>query len=125
MVFEVVSPRSGLRPGAARARLAGVAISLLLGCQAPVQRVPLDVEPAGARIFVDGDAIEGSPDALDLRSDVPHVIHVERDGYRAEQMVLETRPDERGTRLEPGEIRLRLEPVVPTEREIRIEGSDS
>lgn len=90
-----------------------------------MQRIPLHLEPGGARVFVDGREVPGPPTALDLRADRPHVVHVQRDGYRAEQVVLEAHPGEAGPHLEPSEIRLHLAPVVPTEREIRIEGEDS
>ena len=113
-----------------RALAAGLAGSVataavLLACRAPVQRIPLDLEPAGARIFVDGREVPGVPAALELRADRPHVVHVRRDGYQAEQIVLEPRDGGAGPHLEPAEIRLRLAPIVPTEREIRIEGGDS
>lgn len=118
----------GIGGGWYRRLAAVVAAALGLACQAPMQRVPLHVEPGGARIFVDGIPLDGNPDAVELRSDRPHVIHVERDGYRAEQMVLEVRDGEAGApgmQLEPSEIRLRLEPLVPKDSEVRIEGFDS
>jgi hypothetical protein len=96
-------------------------VGVCAACQAPpTQQVPLHLEPSGVRIFVDGTEIAGSPAELDLRSDRPHVVHLERDGYRAQQVVLESR----ASRLEPAEIRLTLAPEVPTERQIRIEGAE-
>jgi hypothetical protein len=101
-----------------------VGACLALGCQTPTQRVPLHLEPSGARVFVDGTEVPGAADALELRSDRPHVVLVRRDGYRPEQVVLETRRVDGVSRLEPDEIRLELEPIVPKGREIRIEVAD-
>jgi hypothetical protein len=95
--------------------LIGLAV---VACQAPpTQRVPLHLEPAGVRVFVDGAEVTGPPQELDLRADRPHVVHLQRDGYRPQQVVLESR----ASRLEPAEIRLSLAPEVPTERQIKIE----
>lgn len=111
--------------GASRVVVAAIAVSLGLACQVPMQRVPLYLEPTGARVFVDGAEAVGPPEALELRSDRPHVVHVERDGYRSQQVVLEAHPTSTGSRLEPAEIHLRLAPIVPTNQEIRIQGAEA
>ena len=97
---------------------------LALSASTPTQVVPLDVEPSGVRVFVDGQPVPGAPASLTLRSDRPHVVHLERDGHQAQQIILETRKTGSGTRLEPAAVRARLEPVVPKERQVTIEGAD-
>jgi len=101
-----------------------LALALLAGCQVPTQVVPLELEPAGTRVFVDGELVAGRPDALTLRSDRPHVVHLERDGHQAQQVVLETRETASGPRLDPPVVRARLAPMVPTERQVTIEGGE-
>lgn len=101
-----------------------VVVALLgIGCQVPTQIVPLHLEN-GTRVFVDGNEISAASRSVALRSDRPHVVHLERAGHHPQQLVLATRPTADGPRLEPDEIRIRLEPVVPTERRIRIESAD-
>ena len=102
-----------------------LAIAFVLGCQVPpVQRVGLRVEPADARVFVDGNEVAEGAGWLELRADTPHVVLARRDGYRSEQIVLETRRRDGVDRLEPAEIRLALEPLVPKERAFRVEGEE-
>jgi hypothetical protein len=105
--------------------LACVAVAATqVACRAPTQVVPLHLEPAGTRVFVDGQAVPGSPAALTLRSDRPHVVQLEQDGHRTQQVVLESRETSSGPRLEPPELRVRLEAVVPTEHRISIERAE-
>jgi hypothetical protein len=104
-----------------------LAVSLVataLGCQAPMQRVPLHLEPADSRVYVDGSELAAGARHVELRSDEPHVVLAKRDGYRPQQIVLE--PSGRGDarRLQPAEIRLELEPLVPKESAVRIERAD-
>jgi hypothetical protein len=108
-------------------RVVGALLSLVffVACQTPTQIVPLHLEPSGTRVFVDGHAVPAGVRTLTLRSDRPHVVHLEREGHQAQQIVLETRATPDGPRLEPAEIRAQLESVVPTERKIQIEGDDS
>ncbi len=96
---------------------------LAIGCQVPIQVVPLHLE-AGTRVFVDGREVPRASESIELRSDRPHVVHLQRAGHHVQQLILETRETEDGPRLDPDEIRIRLEPVVPTERRIQIEGAD-
>ena len=96
---------------------------LAIGCQVPIQVVPLHLE-TGTRVFVDGRELPQASKSVELRSDRPHVVHLQRAGHRAQQLILETHETEDGPRLHPDEIRVRLQPVVPTERKIRIEGAD-
>lgn len=102
-----------------------VLVGALAGCQIPMQSVPLHLDTSGARVFVDGVRVDSGAGSLTLRSDRPHVVHIERDGHQAQQVVLESRETPSGPRLEPAEIRVRLAPVVPTERQIQIQGADA
>ena len=94
-----------------------------VACQVPTQVVPLQIQP-GTRVFVDGREIATASRAVELRSDRPHVIYLQRAGHHAQQLILTSRETAEGPRLEPGSIRVRLEPILPTERRIRIEGAD-
>lgn len=96
---------------------------LAVACQVPTQVIPLHVQ-AGTRVFVDGREISTVSKAVELRSDRPHVVYLQRDGHHAQQLILTSRKTADGPRLDPESIRVRLEPVVPTERRIRIEGAD-
>jgi hypothetical protein len=103
--------------------LLGIAVAI--GCQVPpVQRVALHVEPRDARLFVDGTEVAAGSGSLELRADLPHVVLARRDGYRSEQIVLETRRRGGVDRLEPDEIRIALEPLVPKQRSFKIEGAE-
>jgi len=97
----------------------------VLACETvPKQVVRLHVEPANASVFVDGKERAPAPVELALSVDRAHVLFFRAEGYRPEQIVLE--PGTRAGRqaLEPGEVRVRLEPLVPTETGISIEGAD-
>ncbi len=50
-----------------------------LGC-APMQRIPLDVQPAAATLFLDGHALETVPGELALRSDRDHKLYFKHEG---------------------------------------------
>ena len=102
----------------------GVCGLVMAGCQAPIQRVPLRLAPADARVFVDGVQIRDGADAVDLRSDRPHVVLAKRDGYRAQQLVLEPREVDGVTLLDPAEIQVELKPLVPTARAFEIEAGN-
>lgn len=104
---------------------AGLLAVLALGCHTPpVQRVSLHIEPADARVFIDGKAVAPGTASAELRSDLPHIVLVKRDGYRPAQTVLETRSVEGRPRLDPAEVRLRLDPLVPKESDFRIDAAD-
>lgn len=112
------------RPGRRCGWIALGAAALALGCQAPVQSVRLQLEPSDSRVYVDGEAVAAGTSTLELRSDRPHVVLVRREGYRPEQRVIESRRVGSESRLEPSELSVRLAPLVPKERDIRIEGAD-
>ena len=94
-----------------------------VACQAPTQVVPLQIQ-AETRVFVDGREIPTGSRAVELRSDRPHVVYLQRAGHHAQQVILESRQSEAGPRLEPESIRVHLVPILPTEPRIRIEGAD-
>jgi hypothetical protein len=106
-----------------RLRVAIVVACFAIGCQVPTQIVPLHLR-SGTRVFVDGSEVPAGAESVELRSDQPHVVHLERAGHYPQQLVLATRQTENGPHLEPEEIRVRLEPMVPTERKIRIESAE-
>lgn len=107
-----------------RVGLAAIATLLVLGCQAPTQSLRLELEPADSRVYVDGDELAAGTRVVKLRSDRAHVVLVKRDGYRPQQWVIESRRVDGEPRLDPSQLTLRLEPLVPKEREIRIQGAD-
>jgi len=98
-------------------------VALVVACQAPTQVVPLHRE-AGTRVFVDGREIPSGARSFEVRSDRPHVVYVQRSGHRSQQLILTPRDTDRGLRLEPEEVRVSLEPILPTEQKIRIEAAD-
>ena len=106
--------------------LAGFALALgAIACHTPpIQRVPLQLEPADAQVFVDGTRLAPGTTSVELRSDRPHVVLSKRDGYRPAQTVLETRTVDGRPRLVPSVIRVRLEPLVPKESDFRIDSED-
>ena len=121
---EVPCRERRARRGAVRA-LAGLGLALLAGCTTvPRQVVRLRIEPADARVFVDRKELAPAPSELSLATDVAHVLFIRAEGYRPQQVVLDTH--ERGGRrvLEPSEVTVRLAPLVPTERGVAIEGAD-
>jgi len=119
----------GSKPGArrtARGRRTRVGLLLLgvpwLAACAPWQVVEVEAEPAPIAVFVDGRRIEAVPaSGIRLRADRAHVLHFERDGYRAEQVVIESIPGEAGPRLRPGQVEVRLRPAENRSRRIDVE----
>ena len=67
------------------------------GCRAPVQRIPIDVEPASALLFVDGAELPALPTELSLRADESHVLFFRGAGYLPQRIILESRERERLT----------------------------
>ena len=92
----------------------------LVGC-APWQVVRIDAQPEPVRLFVDGESVAEIPAAgLRLRADRSHVLHFEREGYRAQQVILESLVSSAGPELQPGEIAVRLQPVEVRGRKIDV-----
>ncbi|MEE8581041.1 MAG: hypothetical protein V3T33_05565 [Myxococcota bacterium] len=106
--------RSGLAGG-----LAWVGLAVLPGC-VPTQRVPLAVEPRTATLYVDGQALETLPEQLVLRRDRAHKLYFKDEGYRPELVVLSVREDGAGSRLDPAQVRVRLEPLTLRGRDVEI-----
>jgi hypothetical protein len=55
------------------------------------QAVVVTAKPAGARVLVDGELRGATPLALRLEKRLPHVVRVEKDGYRPVEIRLNTR----------------------------------
>ena len=55
------------------------------------QQVTVTARPAGARVFVDGEDEGLTPLAIRLTKRSPHVIRIEKDGYRPVEIRLKTR----------------------------------
>lgn len=96
---------------------------LALACQVPTQVIPLHRQ-AGTKVFIDGREVPPDAESVEMRSDRPHVVYLQRPGHRSQQLVLEPRRTASGPRLEPREIRVSLEPILPTEQKIRIEAAE-
>ncbi len=95
-----------------------------LGC-APMQRIPLDVQPAAATLFLDGHALETVPEELALRSDRDHKLYFKHEGYRPALIVLISRDEAGEPTLDPPAVRLELEPLRLLGREIEIDGGEN
>lgn len=100
--------------------MAGLALLFGLGC-APVQVVPLSVEPTPGSLHVDGRAVSPVPDHVELRADRDHKLYFKRDGYRPELVILRSQDGEAGPRLEPARVQARLQPLSPGARDVQIE----
>jgi len=105
-------------------RAAAILLLMLSAACAPKQRIPLEVAPRPATLFVDGEALESIPDELELRSDRPHVLFFKRDGYRSQRVVLETVEVDGRPRLEPDVVSIELAPAARGGRELVIEPAE-
>jgi len=112
----------------ARCRLVFAVIAGLLVANAcaPKQRIPLDVAPHGARLYLDGEPVEALPPELELRADRDHKLFFKSEGHRPELVVLRTATDADGrSKLEPAAVRLRLVPLSESGRQVLIESEES
>lgn len=108
-----------------RAPIRAVFIAMLLvpaalAC-APKQRIPLDVAPRPATLYLDGRPLESIPPEIELRADRAHVLFFKSDGYRPERVVLESNEVEGKARLSPAAVRVRLVPADRGGRDLKIE----
>jgi hypothetical protein len=98
-----------------------LAIALALGACAPKQKVSLDCVPEEVTVYVDGRALEETPQEIELRADRPHKIFVKAPGHEPQLIVLEPEVDERGRQsLEPAEVCVDIVPVG-LDRELTLE----
>jgi len=98
-----------------------VLVLVALGC-APTQVVSITIQPVPVSLYIDGELHpEGAPVALELRADQPHLLFFKKEGYVAEQIVLHSVPNENGPHLEPDRVEVRLSPVTPKRRELKVE----
>ena len=109
---------------AMRVAKAGIGLCILgllcLSC-APHQWVPIDVEPRGATVYLDGEPLEDPPEELRLRSARHHTFLVKSPGHRGELVVLRSGERRGDPVLEPDGVRVRLAPAVAQGRELIIE----
>ena len=68
--------------------LAALGLMGLCGCAAK-QRVALDCLPEQVTIFVDGERLDHSPEALELDVDRPHTVLFRAPGYRPRMVVID------------------------------------
>ena len=88
---------------------------------APVQKIALDCVPEEVTIYVDGRALEGSPQEIELRADRAHKIYVKVPGQAPQLLVLEPDVDDEGRQtLEPADVCIEVR-AVGLDRELPIE----
>jgi hypothetical protein len=109
-----------------RAFVAGVALAALAlpGCALifPFQRVPIEVTPPDAQVFVDGSLAGARNRSPNLRADRDHSVFVKREGYRSELVILKVDRAEGRPRLAPDHVRVQLRPLVPNhDLEVEVE----
>ncbi len=98
-----------------------LASGALGGC-APWQAVGVDAEPRPLHIFVDGESVAEIPAAgLRLRANRSHILHFEREGYRAQQVVVESVAGPAGPELHPERVLVRLQPIEMRGRKIDVQ----
>lgn len=99
--------------------LTAAMLALAVGCAAK-QRIPLDLQPSPAEIFVDGKRVKGDPSELELRVDRDHKIFIKSEGYRSELVVLRSVDVEGEDTLEPAAVAVRLSPLTRTRQDVEI-----
>jgi len=100
--------------------LAAALLGAVAGC-APLQRVPVEVEPRPARVYVDGRELPPSSGEVELRADRDHKLFFKREGYASRLVILRSVPGESGPRLEPPRVEVRLEPREPGGHRVEME----
>lgn len=131
--MEIASRGRKERPSAfsslPRPTRSGLALGLLMmltsgglaGC-ATWQAVGVDAEPRPLHVFVDGESVAEIPaTGLRLRADRSHILHFEREGYRAQQVVVESVAGPAGPELRPERVLVRLQPVATRSRKIDVQ----
>lgn len=79
----------------------------------PFQRVPIEVTPVDADVFVDGKQMDAGNRSPNLRSDRDHTVFLKAEGYRPELIILKVDRAEGRPRLDPASVRVDLRPLVP------------
>ena len=80
-----------------------IALALLAGC-ASKQRIALDCVPSGVTVYVDGRALEETPDSIALRKDEPHTVFFKGVGYQPQMVVLNSWEEDGRKRLTPTDL---------------------
>lgn len=65
------------------------------------QRLSLECVPREVTVYVDGRALDETPEAIDLRQDQPHTVFFKGGGYKPQMVVLESEEVEGGHALTP------------------------
>lgn len=98
----------------------GVLVCGFMAC-APVQQVPITVEPVPVTIFVDGRRLpEAGRQTVELKANRGHVFQFEKEGYRSQQVVLVSREWEGHAHLQPEDIFVQLIPLEGRKPEIEV-----
>ena len=98
----------------------GVILVGLAAC-APIQRVPITVEPVPVAIFVDGRRLQATGrQTVELKADRGHVFQFEKEGYRSQQVVLVSREWEGHPHLQPEDIFVQLIPLEVRKPDIEV-----
>jgi hypothetical protein len=103
-----------------RGRTACLVLALLAAGCAARQRIPIDCVPEGATVYLDGKALEGVPEAIELDPEQPHTLYVKGDEIVPELVVLESREVDGKLRLSPAEVCVRPRAFRPR-RELHVE----
>ena len=118
----------GFREGSRAYRVAprlwvlALSVGLVSGACAARHRVPVEARPGPIQVFIDGQPLAEVPEeGLALRVDRSHVLHFKREGYRSEQVVLESVPGPDGPALVPARVQVELRPEQTRSRQIEVE----
>ncbi len=104
--------------------LTGILLAIATSC-APKQRIPIEVLPSSATLYLDGEELDSCPTELDLRSDEDHKLYFKSEGYRPALVVLISSRAEGKPRLDPPVVRVRLVPRAPRGREVEIQEEEN
>jgi len=92
---------------------------------APNQRVALELEPMPVEVYVDGRRVEGeTPEYVELAANRSHIVMFKREGYRSQQIAIQSTRTLDGYRLIPATIRVALRPADPRGHSVQIELDD-
>jgi hypothetical protein len=76
---------------------------LALAC-ATRQRIPIDCVPEGVTVYLDGEALDGVPESLDLDAGRPHTLYFKGEETIPELVVLKSTEVDGKLRLLPAEV---------------------
>jgi hypothetical protein len=105
--------------GRCRCALA-IAVAAALTACAPNQKIALDCLPEDVVIYVDGDRLEETPSAIELRRDRPHTLYFKGANLVPELVVLDSEEIEGKATLSPSEVCVKPR-YVHVRRELEME----